>query len=156
MPYSVSPRVRDQIVGPKPTKYWVAFIPNRLAVMKCPDSWSMSVASSAITNAITPIRVKSEFMRRPVGPGRVRDVPRAGSRQLAHPRTRPGVGREHIVERHPRVQNVVFGHYPPNGVHYSQKWQSSVPEGLDALLVRRVVHRGRGAAERADVPGQLD
>ena len=27
MPYSVSPRRRDQRVGPKPTKNWVAFMP---------------------------------------------------------------------------------------------------------------------------------
>ncbi len=34
MPYSVSPRVVDQMVGPKPTKYRVTFMPNRLASTK--------------------------------------------------------------------------------------------------------------------------
>ena len=37
-PYSVSPRRNDQIVGPKPAKYCVAFMPKRLAVSRCPAS----------------------------------------------------------------------------------------------------------------------
>src|SRR5216684_4115883 len=41
MPYSVSPFRRDQIVRPNPTKNWVAFIPNSLAVAKWPASCSM-------------------------------------------------------------------------------------------------------------------
>ena len=38
MPYSVSPRRNDHSVGPKPTKYCVAFMPNRLAVSRWPAS----------------------------------------------------------------------------------------------------------------------
>ena len=30
-PYSVSPRLVDQTVRPKPTKYWVTFMPNAFA-----------------------------------------------------------------------------------------------------------------------------
>jgi hypothetical protein len=34
IPYSVSPRVVDHTVGPNPTKYRVAFMPNHFAVQK--------------------------------------------------------------------------------------------------------------------------
>ena len=40
MPYSVSPLVRDQTVGPKPTKYWLTRTPNFLAGIMCPSSCS--------------------------------------------------------------------------------------------------------------------
>ena len=39
-PYSVSPRWRDQSVGPKPTMYWVTFTPNLLAGTMWPISCS--------------------------------------------------------------------------------------------------------------------
>src|SRR5512138_1734311 len=35
-PYSVSPRRHEKIVGPKPTKYFVTFMPKRLAVIMWP------------------------------------------------------------------------------------------------------------------------
>ncbi len=54
-PYSVSPRRVDHRVGPKPTKKRDAFMPNDLAVAKCPASCSMTESSSATTKAITPI-----------------------------------------------------------------------------------------------------
>jgi hypothetical protein len=38
MPYSVSPRVNDHSVGPKPTKNFEAFMPKALAVAKWPAS----------------------------------------------------------------------------------------------------------------------
>ncbi|CAB4998028.1 unannotated protein [freshwater metagenome] len=37
-PYSVSLPERDQIVGPKPTMYWVTLTPKRLAGSRCPTS----------------------------------------------------------------------------------------------------------------------
>jgi hypothetical protein len=56
MPYSVSPRLVDQIVEPKPTKNWVAFIPNAFAVAKWPASCSMTEMSRATTKMSTPMR----------------------------------------------------------------------------------------------------
>ena len=55
-PYSVSPRLVDQSVVPKPTKNWVAFMPKALAVTKCPASCSMTETSNATTKMSTPIR----------------------------------------------------------------------------------------------------
>ena len=43
-PYSVSPLRTDHSRGPKPTKYSVTFMPARLAVMKCPNSCSITMA----------------------------------------------------------------------------------------------------------------
>ena len=55
-PYSVSPFWRDQMVRPNPTKNWVAFMPNSLAVAKWPASCSMIEASRATTKMATPSR----------------------------------------------------------------------------------------------------
>ena len=56
IPYSVSPRLRDQTVLPKPTKNLMAFMPKALAVNRCPASCSMIEISSAITKISTPSR----------------------------------------------------------------------------------------------------
>src|SRR6266851_809041 len=55
-PYSVSPRILDQSVGPNPTKYWVTFIPKAFAVARWPASCSMIETSSANRKMSTPIR----------------------------------------------------------------------------------------------------
>ncbi len=39
MPYSVSPRVRENTVGPKPTMNCGTRMPNRRAQVKWPNSW---------------------------------------------------------------------------------------------------------------------
>ena len=56
IPYSVSPRQVDQIVGPKPTKYRVTFMPNLLASTKWPVSCSMTDTSRATMKMAQPIR----------------------------------------------------------------------------------------------------
>ena len=56
IPYSVSPRQVDQIVGPKPTKYLVTFMPNFFAVTKCPVSCSITEKSRATMKMTQPIR----------------------------------------------------------------------------------------------------
>ena len=53
-PYSVSPRVRDHTVGPKPMKYWVTFPPNLLAGIMCPSSCRPIETRIANTNSTTP------------------------------------------------------------------------------------------------------
>ena len=64
-PYSVSPFVRDQSVGPKPRKNWVAFMPNFLAVAKWPNSCSMTETDSATMKMIQPT---STLIRRRLPP----------------------------------------------------------------------------------------
>src|ERR671930_993540 len=56
MPYSVSPRLRDHRVGPKPTMYWVTFTPNFLAGTMCPTSCSAIEASRPTAKIRTPRR----------------------------------------------------------------------------------------------------
>ena len=48
-PYSVSPRVNDQIRGPNPTKNSVTFIPDRFAVTKCAASCNMMISGRVST-----------------------------------------------------------------------------------------------------------
>ena len=54
-PYSVSPRWNDHSVGPKPKKYCVHFMPNRLAVTKCPVSCSITDTTRAARKISQPI-----------------------------------------------------------------------------------------------------
>ncbi len=49
MPYSVSPRRKDHRRGPNPTKYSVTFMPLRLAMVKWPSSWSMTMTMMETT-----------------------------------------------------------------------------------------------------------
>ena len=53
-PYSVSPRLVDQTVLPKPTKYWVTFTPNFFAGHMCPTSCSAMDAMTPRTKSTTP------------------------------------------------------------------------------------------------------
>ena len=57
IPYSVSPRRVDHSVVPKPTKYWVTFMPNFLAVTKCPVSCSITEKSRATMKMTQPSRL---------------------------------------------------------------------------------------------------
>jgi hypothetical protein len=54
IPYSVSPLVRDQIVGPKPTMNCGTRMPNFRAQKKCPASWKPMENSSPIAKATMP------------------------------------------------------------------------------------------------------
>ena len=54
MPYSVSPRLRDQTVGPKPTMYWVTLTPNFLAGTRWPISCSAMLSATPTTTTRTP------------------------------------------------------------------------------------------------------
>ncbi len=70
--------VVDQITGPKPTKKSVTFMPARLAVMKCPNSWAITMKMiakitsgsaqpthkvSSVTTATVPTRSSSRDRR---------------------------------------------------------------------------------------------
>src|SRR3954466_8483169 len=54
MPYSVSPRRNDATVGQKPTMNWGTRMPNRVAHMKCPNSWKPIENSRPTANATIP------------------------------------------------------------------------------------------------------
>jgi hypothetical protein len=56
IPYSVSPRLNDQIVGPNPTKYRVACMPNVLAITKWPVSCSITENIRATRKMTQPSR----------------------------------------------------------------------------------------------------
>ena len=56
MPYSVSPRFVDQMVLPKPTKYWVTFTPNFLAGTMCPTSCNAIDPTTPRKKSTTPSR----------------------------------------------------------------------------------------------------
>ena len=58
MPYSVSPYLRFQIVGPKPIMYWPTLTPNFFAGTRCPISCSPIESARPITMMTTP-RMKS-------------------------------------------------------------------------------------------------
>ena len=65
MPYSVSPRRNDHRVGPKPTKYRVAFILNNLAVPRCPASWRLMEIRMPSANSATPTAFSISLPRSP-------------------------------------------------------------------------------------------
>ena len=54
MPYSVSPRRRENTVGPKPTMNCGTRMPNFRAQMKCPNSWKPIEKSRPIAKATIP------------------------------------------------------------------------------------------------------
>src|SRR3954467_3980797 len=54
MPYSVSPRRRDQTVGPKPTMNWGTRMPNFRAQKKWPNSWKPMENSRPRAKATIP------------------------------------------------------------------------------------------------------
>ena len=54
MPYSVSPRRNDQMVGPKPRKKRSTFIPKNFAVAKCPPSCRKMASMRARTKSVMP------------------------------------------------------------------------------------------------------
>ena len=66
MPYSVSPRRKDQSRGPNPTKYSVTFIPPRLAARKWPSSWTMTmtmIETTTMRRSACPVATARATMR---------------------------------------------------------------------------------------------
>jgi hypothetical protein len=55
-PYSVSPRRRENTVGPKPTMYCVHLTPKRLAGTRCPISCSAMERATPSAMTSTPSR----------------------------------------------------------------------------------------------------
>src|SRR5689334_6052560 len=129
MPYSVSPRLVDQMVGPKPTKYLVHFMPNFLASTKWPVSCSITEKSKATRKMTHPIRsIRSSF-----------PSPYELCVQFPGPPAGPVVHGQHV--RHGgdgRAGGVMLRDYPCHGVNNARKADPSRLEVRHARLVRRV------------------
>src|SRR5690348_10485865 len=76
-PYWVSPRRRENTVGPKPTMNCGTRMPKRRAQMKWPPSWNAIENSRPIANATIPAIVSSVLSS---ASGRSRARPRRGRR----------------------------------------------------------------------------
>ena len=152
-PYSVSPFLRDQSVGPKPTMYWVTFTPNFLAGTMCPISCSAIEASRPNAKISTPsvystVRIlpqpvrssdRSDARPRPsvglfdvLDGTRVPDAPRAWS--LSH-------SSQHVTGRCRRSA----------GSSIEPAWNAATSSSLAALNTA-----GAQPPACAGAPGQLD
>src|SRR5215207_3430594 len=64
-PYSVSPLLRDQRVGPKPIMYWVTLTPKSFAGTRCPISCRPMDRARPTTMMTTPrMKASTESTRR--------------------------------------------------------------------------------------------
>src|SRR3954470_23578214 len=113
MPYSVSPRLRDHTVGPKPTMYWVTLTPNFLAGTRWPISCSAMLSATPTTTTRTPRRKSTPPLSHPFPDSRSDGLDRrrrttdggrwswSGSAGdgAAGGVAGPGVGAEDVVER---------------------------------------------------------
>ena len=149
-PYSVSPRFVDQIVLPKPTKYWVTFTPNFFAGTMCPTSCSAIETTTPRKKSTIPKRVDQRGHRCCCSSCWARRVCHAGHR-LVGAVAGPGVRREYVgdVQRSPRRGYVVGRQYRSHDVGDAEEAEVAVPERLHRDLVGRVVDRGEDAARSA-------
>src|SRR5829696_1199282 len=139
MPYWVSPLVRDQTVGPKPTMNWGTRMPNLRAHMKWPNSWKPIENSRPIAKATIP-RV-------------VRRIPLSSASGDDTPGVLPGplLRRQDVLDAggDAEVRRVVEG--TRDEVDDAPERQPTRHEGRDGLLVGGVVERRDDAA---GLPGQ--
>src|SRR3954452_19435936 len=129
MPYSVSPRRRENTVGPKPTMNCGTRMPNLRAHKKCPNSWKPIENSRPIAKAAIPRTVS----RIPLSSASGDDAPGV----LPGPLLR----RQHVLDAggDAEVRRVVEG--TRDEVDDAPEGQPTRHEGGDGLLVGRVVQR---------------
>src|SRR6476661_3585270 len=155
MPYSVSPRRRDQTVGPKPTMYWVTLTPNFLAGTRCPISCSAMLSATPTTTTRTPRKNSTCPLSHPppVNPTRcIHAAPGDGARasngvggfdEARGGVPGPGVGGEDVVEREVADLRGRLGGIrvddPGDGVDDVDEADAPVVEGVDGDLVGGVV-----------------
>src|SRR5215207_3087116 len=139
-PYSVSPRRKEKTVGPKPAKYWVAFIPKPLAVSRWPASCRQTETRMPTAKMSTPIQ---KLMW---------GGPRSSARQLGGAVARPGLGLCKDVQTGERVPATVLVQHPGHRVDDARERQPTGEERLDAGLVGGVVDRRGGPAIGAGGP----
>src|SRR6478735_1062593 len=159
MPYSVSPRLRDQTVGPKPTMYWVTLTPNFFAGTRWPISCSAMLSATPTTTTRTPRKNSTCPLSHPlpVIPVGCADGRSVTSEGASGGSPGPGVGRQHVVERevtHPRGGlGGIRVDDPGHGVDDVDEADPAVVEGVDGDLVGGVVD-GRPRAARLPHPAR--
>src|SRR3954463_15988808 len=141
MPYSVSPRRRDQTVGPKPTMNWGTRMPNLRAQKKWPNSWKPMEKSRPIAKATIP-RTVSRADRSASGDDDAGVLPG------------PLLRGEHVL--HARGCAELRRGIESTRDDLHDRWERELPgqESCDGLLVRRVEHRRDDAAGFPRAAGQ--
>src|SRR5215212_1312411 len=143
-PYSVSPRRRENTVGPKPTMNCGTRMPNLRAQRKCPYSWKPIENSRPIAKAAIPRTVS----RIPLSSASGDDAPGV----LPGPLLR----RQDVLDAGggAEVRRVVEG--TRDEVDDAPERQPTRHERGDRLLVGRVVQRGDDATGRPCQAGEPD
>src|ERR687890_1292578 len=129
MPYSVSPRRRENTVGPKPTMNCGTRMPNFRAQKKCPYSWKAIEKSRPAAKATIPRTVSSNPLSSASGDHTPGVLPG------------PPLRRQDVLDAGgcAEVRRVVEG--TRDEVHDAPERQATRHEGGDGLLVGRVVQR---------------
>src|SRR3954467_9893177 len=134
MPYSVSPRLREKTVGPKPTMNCGTRMPNFRAQKKCPNSWKPIENSRPTAKAAIP-RTDSR-------------IPLSSASGDHAPGMLPGplLRRQDVLDAGggAEVRRVVEG--TRDEVHDAAERRPTRHEGGHRLLVRRVVEGGHDAS----------
>src|SRR4051812_4833217 len=147
MPYSVSPRLRDQTVGPNPTMYWVTFTPNFLAGTRWPISCRAMLSATPTTTTRTPRKNSTPSLSHPLPVIRPGSSGRDG---LPGGGAGPPVGGEHVVEGEvPRLRDGFGGirlDDARHGVDDVDEADAPVVERVHGDLVGGVVDGRPGAA----------
>src|SRR3954469_20987566 len=143
MPNSVSPKRRENTVGPKPTKNCGTRMPNFRAQVKCPNSWKPMLNNSPTANATIPRTVRRNPLSSASGDGDAGVLPG------------PLLSGQHVLDAggYAEVRRGVQG--TRDDLHDGCERQVSRRERGDRLLVGRVEHRRDDAAGLARLPGQL-
>src|SRR5690606_26927677 len=146
IPYSVSPRRNDHRVGPNPTKYRVASMPNAFAVPRWPASWRQIDTTMPRANRTTPTANSigsATLQPLPSPAGRAVGSHLAGrpSGDLPHAGTRPRLGSVDLLDRTRFGQFRRTLEHPRHRVDDAQERQPVRQERGHALLVGRVVDR---------------
>src|SRR6478752_4321529 len=167
-PYSVSPRLVDQTVGPKPIMYWVTLTPNFLAGTRCPISCSAMLSATPTTTTRTPRKNSTSPLSHPPPVNPIRCVPRSqvtvehieresGGDGPPGCGAGPGVGGEDVAEGEVADVRDRLGGIrvddPGDGVDDVDEADAAVVERVDGDLVGGVVD-GRPRAARLPHPAR--
>src|SRR3954451_19469782 len=142
MPNSVSPKRRENTVGPKPTKNCGTRMPNFRAQKKCPNSWKPMLNSSPTAKATIPRTVRRNPLSSASGDGSAGVFPG------------PLLSGQHVFHAGgcAEVRRGVQG--TRDHLHDRCELQLACCEGGDRLLVGRVEHRRDDTAGLAGLAGQ--
>ena len=146
-PYSVSPRLNDHRVGPKPTKYWVTFMPKALAVPHVTGLMQADRDQDAQREQDDPEDLHPEAPAR---------FPTAAAIDRAGSGAGPRLGGQHVIDGTWFGEIGCLVEHPLDGVDDAEERQPALREGGHALLVGGVVDRRPAAPGPSGRLGQLD